>query len=626
MHARRRAPLATAAAGLAAALLAAAAPAAAEDTAESVIVSHGISSFGDLKYPADFPHFDYVNPDAPKGGRWSGRGTSASNTFDSLNPFILKGEAAQGLGLTLGSILVGSADEADSAYCLMCTTLEYPEDRSWVIFNLRDDVTFSDGSALTADDVVFSLETLKEKGAPGLRLNLRDITGAEALSPTRVKFTFAEGASNRDLPAVAGGLSILSRAWWAERDFEDSTLEPILGAGPYVVADVKPGRSITYKRREDYWAAAHPAMIGTWNFDEIIFEYFKDYTASFEAFKGGAFLFHEEFFSKIWATGYDFPALDKGWVKRDMLPDGSPSGTQGFWFNTRRPQFQDPRVREALAMAFDFEWSNEKLFYGLYDRTVSFFQNSPMAAEGMPSEAELALLEPLRAHLPESVFTDPAYMPPVTKARGRLDRRLQKQALDLLEAAGWTVGPDRLLHNAAGETLRVEFLDDSPTFERIIGPYVKNLRQLGVDASLRVVDASQYQARVEEFDYDVVPGRFTMSLTPGPALRALFHSASVDQAGTPNLTGISNPAVDALVETMIKADSRAALNTAGKALDRVLRSLHIWTPNWYKATHNVAYWDVFGRPETKPPYARGVMPFWWWDAEKAAKLEAEGAL
>lgn len=594
--------------------------------APGITRSHGISSFGELKYGPDFKRFDYVNPDAPKGGRWTGRGTSASSTFDSLNPFILKGEAAQGLGLTFDSILTGSADEPDSAYCFLCTTLEYPEDRSWVIFHLRGDITFSDGSAMTADDVVFTLETLKTKAAPGVRLNLRDIEKAEALGPLTVKFTFAEGASTRDLPAAAGGLSILSRAYWETRDFEDSTLDPILGSGPYMVTDVKPGRSITYTRRDDYWGWDHPAMVGAWNFGEIKYEYFKDYTAAFEAFKGGGYLFHEEFFSKIWATEYDFPALDKGWVKKDQLPDLRPSGTQGFWFNMRRPQFQDPRVRQALAMGFDFEWSNEKLFYGLYTRTVSFFQNSPMMAEGMPTEAELKLLEPLREHLPDTVFTEPAFTPPVTDGKGRLDRRTMRAALKLFEEAGWTIGAGKLLRNAQGETLKMEFLDDSPTFERIIGPLVQNLRRLGVDASLRVIDPAQYQARVEEFDYDVVPARFVMSLTPGPELRALFHSDSRDQSGTPNLTGIANPAVDALVEAMIKADSREDLDAAGRALDRVLRAMHIWTPNWYKATHNIAYWDVFGRPETKPPYARGVMPFWWWDAEKAAKLEAEGAL
>jgi microcin C transport system substrate-binding protein len=450
------------------------------------------------------------------------------------------------------------------------------------------------------------------------------VAGAEALGPNKVKFTFRDGASTRDLPSLVGGLSIMSKAWWSTRDFEESTLDPILGSGPYAISEIKAGRSITYTRRADYWGWSQPVMTGTWNFDEITFEYFKDYTASFEAFKGGAFLFHEEFFSKIWATGYEFPAVEKGWVIRAELPDERPSGTQGFWINMRHAQFQDPRVREAIAMAFDFEWSNEKLFFGLYDRTVSIFQNSPMQAMGMPSEAELALLNPLRAQLPEAVFTEPAYSPPVSDGSGK-DRKLLRSATRLLDAAGWTV-QDGVRKNAAGDVLRLELLDDSPTFERIIGPFIANLKQIGIDASLRIVDPAQYQARQEQFDYDIVPGRFVMSLTPGPSLRSLFGSSSVDQRGTPNLSGVNDPAVDTLIEAMIGAASREDLNIAGRALDRVLRAMHIWVPNWYKGKHTVAYWDVYGRPETKPPYARGVMDLWWWDADKAEKLKAEGAL
>jgi microcin C transport system substrate-binding protein len=620
MHPRRKASIAITAA---AALFALCAPAQAADD-QKIIRAHGISSFGDLKYPADFTRFDYVNPYAPKGGKWTGRGGGASNTFDSVQPFILKGEAAQGVGLTFDTLLIGSSDEPDSAYGLVAKTIEYPEDRAWVIFEMRPEATFSDGAAITAEDVVFSFEILRDKGAPGIRLNLRDVAGAEALGPNKVKFTFRDGASTRDLPSLVGGLSIMSKAWWSTRDFEESTLDPILGSGPYAISEIKAGRSITYTRRADYWGWSQPVMTGTWNFDEITFEYFKDYTASFEAFKGGAFLFHEEFFSKIWATGYEFPAVEKGWVIRAELPDERPSGTQGFWINMRHAQFQDPRVREAIAMAFDFEWSNEKLFFGLYDRTVSIFQNSPMQAMGMPSEAELALLNPLRAQLPEAVFTEPAYSPPVSDGSGK-DRKLLRSATRLLDAAGWTV-QDGVRKNAAGDVLRLELLDDSPTFERIIGPFIANLKQIGIDASLRIVDPAQYQARQEQFDYDIVPGRFVMSLTPGPSLRSLFGSSSVDQRGTPNLSGVNDPAVDTLIEAMIGAASREDLNIAGRALDRVLRAMHIWVPNWYKGKHTVAYWDVYGRPETKPPYARGVMDLWWWDADKAEKLKAEGAL
>ena len=417
---------------LAAASLVAAVPAQATDAAPETTVAHGISSFGDLKYPAEFPHFDYVNPDAPKGGVWSGRGTAASNTFDSLTPFILKGEPAQGLGATFDTLLTGSADEADALYGLLAETLEYPQDRAWVRFSLREEAAFSDGAPVTAQDVAWTFDTLKEKGSPLYRLRLRDVLSATVEDPRTIRFDFAEGASTRDLPALVGSLPILSQADWADRDFEDSTLDPILGSGPYVVSDVKPGRSITYDRREDYWAKDLNVNVGTNNFDQYRYEYFKDYTAAFEGFKAGAFHMHEEFFSKIWATGYDFPAVANGWVIRESVPDGRPSGAQGFWFNMRRPQFQDPRVREALAMGFDFEWSNEVLFYGLYERTDSVFENSPLQSEGPPVGAELALLEPLAADLPDGVLTEPPYSPPVSNGSGS-DRRVLRRAMRLLD-------------------------------------------------------------------------------------------------------------------------------------------------------------------------------------------------
>ena len=590
------------AAGLAAAAALLAAPADAEETT----VSHGISAFGAPALPADFPHFPFANPDAPKGGEWSGRGTGASNTFDSLNPFILKGEPAQGLSLTFDTLLTASPDEPDAYYGLLARELEWPEDRSWVIFRLRPEATFADGSPVTAEDVAWSFRTLKEKGAPPIRINLRPVESATVLGPREIRFDFVEGASTRDLPMTVGGLSVMSKAWWeaSGRAFDESSLEPILGSGPYEVGEVQPGRSLELRRREDYWAAGLNVNRGTNNFDRYVFEYFKDYTAAFEGFKGGTFYFHEEFFSKIWATGYDFPAVENGWVVRDTIPDARPSGVQGFWFNLRRPQFRDPRTREALSLAFDFEWSNERLFYGLYDRTDSFFENSPMEADGPPSEAELALLEPLRGEIPESVFTEPAYSPPESNGSGA-DRRLLRRAARLLGRAGWEVGEDGVRRNAAGERLSVEFLTVSPAFQRIVGPYVENLKRLGVDASIRMVDPAQYQARQESFDYDVVSGRFSMPLTPGPILRNLYGSESADQPGTPNLAGVADPAVDALIEKVVAAESREALNTAARALDRVLRAKHIWTPNWHKGSYTVAYWDVFGRPETTPKYARG---------------------
>jgi microcin C transport system substrate-binding protein len=368
--------------------LAHAEPAAASE--DSVIVSHGISAFGDLKYPADFPYFDYVNPDAPQGGTMTFRGTGASSTFDSLNAFILKGEPAQGLGLLYDSLLAGSADEPDSSYGLVAESLEYPEDRSWVIFNMRPEATFSDGEPITAEDVVFSYEVLLEKGTPSYRIILKDIETVEALDAHRVKFTFRPGVATRDLPQLAGGLSILPRHYYDTVPFEDSTLDPPVGSGEYVVADVKPGRSVKYCKNPGYWGKDLAPNVGTNNFDCFLYEYFTDNVAAFEAFKVGQYLFHQEFFSSIWATGYDFPALQKGWVIKEALEDASPSGTQGFWFNLRREKFQDPRVREAIGMMFNFEWTNATLFYGLYNQTDSFWENSPMQAEGLPEGAELA--------------------------------------------------------------------------------------------------------------------------------------------------------------------------------------------------------------------------------------------
>lgn len=591
---------------------------------EDVTISHGISTFGDLKYPADFAHFDYVNPDAPQGGTMSFRGTGASQTFDSLNAFILRGEPAQGLGLLYDSLLAGSADEPDAAYGLVAETIEYPADRSWAIFNMRPEATFSDGAPITADDVVFTYNALVEKGAPAFRITLQDIESVEALETHRVKFTFNPGASTRDLPALAGGLSILPKHYYDTVPFEDSTLTPPVGSGQFEVADLRAGQTIRYCRNPDYWGKDLPVNIGSANFDCYIYEYFSDNTAAFEALKVGQYLFHEEFFSAIWANDYNFPAFQQGWVKREELEDGRPSGTQGFWMNLRRAKFQDIRVREAVALMFNFEWSNATLFGGLYERTDSFWENSPMQAEGVPAGAERALLEEFRDRLPPEIFTEPAYVPPVSGVQ-QTDRAAIRRASALLDEAGWTVQGGGLRRNAAGETLSIEFLDDNPSFERIVNPYVANLRRIGIDARSNQVDSAQMQQRQEDFDYDIVPGRLVMSLSPSIELRTLFGSQSATAAGTLNLSGVVDPVVDALIEKIILADNREELDARVRALDRVLRAKQIWVPNWSKASFWIAYWDVFGRPATKPPYTRGDA-FWWFDQAKYDELKASGAL
>lgn len=590
-----------------------------------VLSSHGLSSFGELKYPKDFAHFEYVNPAAPKAGTFS---TWAFGKFDSLSPYILKGNAAAGASVFFDSLMVGSLDEPDAMYGLVAHTVEYPETREWVIFHMRPEARFWDGSALTAHDVVFSYEILREKGQPVYKVLLKDFIKVEALDDYTVKFTFEPDGALRELPMTAAGLPIFSRAYYAERDFSDSTLEEPLGSGPYRLDDVRAGTMVSYRRNPDYWAKDLNVSVGSNNFDKLKIEYFADYTTAFEAFKAGAYAYREEFLSLLWATSYDFPAIKQGWVKVENLPDGRPAGTQGWWFNLRRPVFADPRVREAIGMAFNFEWSNESLFYGIYTRTDSFWENSNMQAEGMPSEAELALLTPLREHLPETVFSAPAWTPAVSKPASVADRRILRQAGKLLDAAGWSVGTDGVRVNSSGERLKIEFLNDSPSFERIVNPYIENLSRLGVEVVSERVDSAQAQEREKNFDFDITTRRYSMSQTPGVELRGMFGSQAASLEGSNNVAGVANPAVDALITKIENATTREDLTVAVKALDRTLRALHIWVPQWYKASHNIAYFDMFERPysDTPPMTSLGETSIWWFNADKAEALRAAGVL
>ncbi len=593
--------------------------------AEQVIIkSHGISTFGALKYDADFTHFDYVNADAPKGGEFS---TWGFGTYDSLTPFILKGNAATLSSVFFDSLMTGNLDEPDALYGLVAHTIEYPSDRSWVIFHMRPEAQFSDGSPLRAEDVAFSLQIMRDKGAPTYKALFKDIETVEALDELTVKFTFSAESEKRELPMLAAGIPIFSKAYYADRDFAESTLEPPLGSGAYKLLKADPGRSVSYQRRDDYWARDLPVNVGQNNFDVIKIEYFADYTAAFEAFKGGAYGYREEFLSKLWATAYDFPALDKGWVKQEQLPDGNPASTQGFFINLRRDHLKDVRVREAISMAFNFEWSNKSLFYGLYERTDSFWENSEMQAEGMPSAAELALLEPLRADLPETVFSEPAFTPAISNPDKSSDRKALRRAGKLLDQAGWEVGDDGMRYNAAGQKLRIEILNDSPSSDRIINPYVENLKRLGVDAVHNFVDAAQAKDREKNFDFDITTRRYAMSETPGIELRSIFSSQTANVLGSSNISGVSNPAVDALLTIIEGAKTREELDVAVKTLDRVLRSMHIWVPNWYNKFHNIAYYDIYERPytDTPPKTDLGELSIWWYNPEKAAALKAAGA-
>ena len=600
------------------AALALAAPANAD-----IITSHGISTFGELKYEAGFPHLDYVNPNAPKGGEISVWGFGS---FDSMHPYTTKGRSGQLSSIFFESLLEGTADEPDSVYGLVAESLEYPEDRSHVIFNMRPEARFSDGSPLTADDVVFSYEILRDKGLPSFRAVIqKQVESAEALGPHQVKFTFKEGEPTRDLPQTVGGLPIFSKAYYeaSGADFEASTLTPGIGSGPYVLDSLEVGQQIVYRRNPDYWGKDLPINKGRHNFDRIRIEYFADYNSAFEGFKAGTYTYRTEASSKIWATGYDFPAIQNGWAKKDTPPDGTLASGQSFVFNLRRDKFQDKRVRQAIGMMFNFEWSNKTLFYGIYERIDSFWENSYLKAEGAPMEGELAFLRPLADKLPEGVLDGPVVMAPASSDR-QLDRKNLRRASAMLDEAGWPVGDDGMRRNAAGETLQVEILNDSQAFDRVINPYIENLRALGVDAVHTRIDNAQMTERERSFNFDMVVGNFRTALTPGSELEQYFGSESAEFSIF-NLAGFGSEAVDSLIESVTAAEDRTTLDDAIRALDRVLRAEVFWVPQWFKNTHTVAYYDMYRYPEKLPPYALGTLDFWWFDQAAHEKLKAAGA-
>ncbi|MBS9717415.1 extracellular solute-binding protein [Pseudohalocynthiibacter aestuariivivens] len=588
-----------------------------------IIRSHGISTLGELKYGPDISHLDYVNPEAPKGGEIS---IWAFGSFDSMNPYSTKGRSGAMSNAFFESLLTGTADEIGSSYGLIAESLEYPKDRSWVIFNMRPEAQFSDGTPLTADDVLFSYEIILEQGLPSYRAVLSSqVERAEVLGPHQVKFTFKEGVPTRDLPETVGGLPIFSKTFFEENDrnLEDSSLQPFLGSGPYVLAEMDEGQSLIYAYNPDYWGADLAINVGRNNFERIRIEYYADYNAAFEGFKGGSYTFRNEASSKIWGTGYDFPAIDNGWVKKVELPDGSVATGQSFVFNLRRPQFQDIRVREAIGLMFNFEWSNETLFYGLYERIHSFWENTELAASGMPSTAELALLEPLADLLPPGVLDSEPVLAPESRTR-QFDRGNLRKASALLDEAGWIVGDDGLRRDANGRMLRIEFLNDSQTFDRVINPFVENLRRLGVDARHERVDNAQAINRERSHDFDFVTTQFPLGYIPGAGLRQYFGSATADTSVF-NTMGLKNEAVDNLVAHVEAAQTQEELETAIHALDRVLRAERFWVPQWFKDSHTVAYYDMFEHPEELPPYSLGHLDFWWYNAERGEELRAAGA-
>jgi microcin C transport system substrate-binding protein len=585
-------------------------------TAHAAERRHGLSAFGELKYPADFKHFDYVNPDAPKGGRLATMPTSSINTFNHFNGFMLRGDPAFGVEFLFDSLMARAQDEPDAVYGLIAESAEVADDKKSVTFYLRPQARFRDGTPVTAADVAFTLDTLKSKGHPRYQLALRDVVSATAVDPLTVKYEF-KGENLRDLPVLVATLPVFSKAYYTANDFLKESLEAPLGSGPYEVGELRQGTFVVYRRRKDYWAADLPVNRGRYNFDELRFEYYRDRAVGLEAFKAKAYDLREEFTSKSWATEYEFPAVRSGQVLKLTLPDGRPSGAQGVIINTRRAKFSDRRVRKALDYAFDFEWTNKSLFYGIYNRTASFFENSDMKAQGAPSPAELALLEPFRDKLAPEVFGEP-YTPPVTDGSGRY-RPSVRVASQLLDEAGWRV-QDGVRRNDKGETLDIEFLIDDPVSLRIMGPYADKLKDLGIKATLRRVDPAEEQERRRRYDFDVLTNRFTLQPTPGPEVRAFWQGEAGKQDGSYNLAGIADPVVDALIDKILTAKSRDELRTACRAIDRVLRAGHYWVPEWYKAVHHIATWDKFSRPAVQATYDEGVLDTWWYDAEKAAKL------
>ena len=593
--------------------------------ADDGIESHGLSAFGELAYPPDFSHFRYADPGAPKGGIFSQIGPDRAYnqnflTFNSLNTFILKGDAAQGMEMTFATLMARSGDEPDAMYGLAAYKVWRSADGLTYRFFIRPEAKFHDGTPLTAQDVAFSLNILKEKGHPLITQSLRDFTGAKADDAQSVTASFAPKRA-RDVPLLVAGLPIFSRTYYAAKPFDESTLDTPLGSGAYKVGRFEPGRFIEYDRVTDWWGADLPVARGVNNFDVLRFEYYRDRDVGFEGFSAQNYLFREEFTSRFWATRYDFPAVKDGRVKRDETPDDTPSGAQGWFINTRRPQFADPRLREALNDAFDFEWTNKTIMYGAYQRTVSMFQNSDMMAQGKPGPEETALLAPFRAELPDEVFAEP-YSPPVSDGSGQ-DRALLRKAAQLLGEAGFTLqNGKRTLPD--GRPVTIEFLIDEPSFEPHHMPFIRNLGTLGIDATLRVVDPVQYRARRDAFDFDITIDRFSFSSTPGDSLRSFLSSQAAALKGSNNLAGIASPVVDALIDAIVAAQSRPALVTACRALDRVIRAGRYWVPNWYKASHWIAYWDVFGRPPAQPRYFRGIPDTWWYDPIKAAKIRRAG--
>ncbi len=586
-----------------------------EDLGPPVRKAHAMAMHGEPKYAPGFTHLDYVNPQAPKGGEMR---FGANGTFDSFNSFIPKGAAAAGLIYLNESLLASSADEPFTMYGLIAESVEWPEDRSWVIFNLRSEARWHDGKPITVEDVIWSFETLTSKGAPFYRFYYGSVAGVEKLGERRVKFTFSEKGNN-ELPLIVGQLDILPKHYWETRNFEKTTLEPPLGSGPYRIAEFEAGRFVALERVEDYWGKDLPINRGSYNFDRLRYEYFRDDVVIRQALKSGDIDYRDENQAKAWALDYDVPPVRKGWLRKEAVSHQRTSGMQAFVMNTRRAVFQDPKVREALAYAFDFEWTNRNLFFGQYTRTESYFANSELASTGLPEGEELEILQRYRGRIPETVFTTP-YKAPKTDGSGWPRDNLRK-AFELLAEAGWVVRDMALVNTETGQPMSFEILLVSPAFERIVLPFKRNLKRLGIEARVRLVDSSQYINRLRSFDFDIFLGGWGQSDSPGNEQRSFWSSAAADSPAARNYVGIKSPAIDELVELVITAPTRESLVARTRALDRVLLQSHYVIPNWHLRQQRLLYWDKYSRPE-KPSRQGTSLNWWWFDGAKTERLEA----
>ncbi|WP_068084784.1 extracellular solute-binding protein [Polycladidibacter stylochi] len=589
--------------------------------AQEVGRRHGISAFGSLKYAPGFTHFHYANPEAPKGGRFSMTPPTwmfnqNPQSFNSFNSFILKGDAPPRMELCFDTLMASALDEPDAMYGLVAKDVTISEDHNTYFFHLREEARFHDGSKLQADDVVFSFNLLKEKGHPMISQALHEVVEVSYPDELTVKLVLS-GKQSRLLPLFVASLPIFSKDYYTRYDFEATTLTPPLASGPYQVGKHELGRFVEFKRVEDYWAKDLPVNVGHHNFSAIRIDFYREAQTAFEAFKKGDITFRNEHISRNWEKAYEFPAVQEGRVVKQTFPNGRVNGGQAWYFNTRREKFQNPLVREAIGMAFDFEWANNALFFGLYDRIQSYFENSDMKAEGLPTKAELALLEPYREQLPAKVF-EKAYIQPVSNGSGQ-DRELLRKASELLAQAGLKRDGEKLL-DEQGEPFTFEFLSNTSTFERVVQPFIKNLALLGITANFRVVDPAQFESRMNEFDFDVAGRNYSLNATFDDSDRQIWGSKAAETPGSYNLSGIQDPVVDALLDKAITAQTREEMNVAARALDRVLRAGHYRVPQWFKPVHTVAFWDMFGYPKEVPVYGFPIESLWWVDLEKAVRI------